>query len=445
VVRQRYLVSKATHDVELELELVGWNGARNKELRVAFPMNIEQKVTTGLTTVPASCLTTPDGKDHGLLGEYFRNPNVDGTPVFTRVDSNMAPYWDKASPGDGVPKDFFSVRWTGTIHVPETGDYVLGIVTDDKGRLYFGDNLVIDNWNPYELNVMKTFKTRMEKGKEYHIRIEFADIVEYAGMRFQRRRDADAADLKTNAAISYEIPFGAVEFNRDEVDFSRLPDNKESQFAPAMYGAMEKLPFREAVNWVNVSTGTYKGYGCLFASDMTVHLFEDQTSQPVQYPVVQHVLLSTRKSLAWDPEYWFDQKGDHTFRMALLFHDGNWRERYRDGIAFNYPLMSRVSQTPGGNAGHGLSSASGSFIQAVPANVVITSVKQSEDGKGTIVRFYESEGDRCTARFTLTRPIREAVRTDLLEYPASPLPLEPDGSIVVPVKPWEIVTMFLKH
>ena len=445
VVRHRYLISKATRDVELELELVGWNGARGKELRVAFPINIEHKSTTGLSTVPASCLTTPDGQSRGLLGEYFRNPNVDGTPVFTRVDTTMAPYWDKASPGEGVPKDFFSVRWTGTIHVPETGDYVLGIVTDDKGRLTFADTLVIDNWNPYELNVMKTFRARLEKGKEYRLRIEFADIVEYAGIRFQWRKEADASEQRTNASISYEIPFGAVDFNRDEVDFSRLPDNKESQFAPQLYGALENLPFREAVNWVNVSTGAYKGYGCLFASDMTVHLFEDQTSQPVSYPVVQHVLLSTRKSLAWDPEYWFEQKGDHTFRMAMLFHDGNWRQRYREGIAFNYPLMSHVSKAPGKNAGHGLPSPSGSFIQAMPSNIVITSIKQSEDGTGTIVRFYEAEGDQCTARFTMARPMREAVRTDLLEYATAPLPLGADGSFTIPVKPWEIVTMLIKQ
>lgn len=445
VLLQRYLVSKSTRDVELEVELVGWNGAKNKELRIAFPMNIEHKVAGALSTVPASCLKTPDGRSSGLLGEYFNNPDLNGNPVLTRVDENMAPYWDKSSPGDGVPMDFFSVRWTGTISVPETGEYVLGIVTDDKGKLYFEDSLVVDNWNPYELNVMKTFTTRMEKGREYNVRIEYADVVEYAGMRFQWRKEESATDAKINASISYEIPFGAVDYNRDEVDFSRLPDNRESQFNPLMYGAIDKLPFREALNWVNVSTGTYKGYGCLFASDMTVHVFEDQTSNPVKYPVVQHVLLSTRKSLAWDPEYWFDQKGNHKFRMALVFHDGNWRHRYQDGIAFNYPLMSFASKSAKRSAIHGVPPTNSSFIHAEPSNIVITSIKQSEDGNGTIVRFFEAESDQCTARFKLMKPIKEAFRTDLLEYAITRLPLEADGSLSIPVKPWEIVTMFIKN
>ncbi|MBK7258417.1 MAG: hypothetical protein IPI01_11575 [Ignavibacteriae bacterium] len=445
VARHRYSVSKATHDVDLELDLVGWNGTRAKEVRIAFPMNIERKITTGLITVPASCVTTPDGKSRGLLGEYFRNPNLDGEPVFTRVDTVMAPYWDKASPGEGVPKDFFSVRWTGTIHVQETGNYTLGIITDDKGRMYFEDELVVDNWNPYELNTMKTFSTKLEKGKEYRIRIDFADIVEYAGIRFQWRKEEDAADTKQTAAISYEIPFGAVEFSKDEADFSQLPDNKESQYYPNLYGGYEPIAFREALNWVNVSTGSYKGYGCLFASDMTLHIFEDQTSQPVHYPVVQHVLLSTRKSLAWDPEYYFEQKGDHTFRMSLMFHDGNWRMRYRDGIAFNNPLMSFVSATQESAGRRTLPSAGKGFLRAEPSNIVITSVKQSEDGTGTVVRFYEAEGDRCTARLTFSMTIREAIRTDLLEYPAGPLPVAPDGSVTLEVKPWEIVTLLIKR
>ena len=441
---QRYIVLKNSKDVELEVELIDWNGTKNKELRVAFPMNIEQKTEGGMTTVPASCLKTPDGKNSGLLGEYFDNPNLFGKPVFSQVDENMAPYWDKGSPGKGIPSDFFSVRWTGTISVPETGDYILGIITDDKGNLYFDDKLVVTNWNPYELNVMKTFKTRLEKGKEYKIKVEFADIVEYAGIRFQWKKDESTTEnTKDKAKISYEIPFGSVDYNKDEVDFSILPENSESQFNPQMYGAITKLPYREALNWVNVSTGSYKGYGCLFASDMTVHLFDDQTLNPVNYPIIQHVLLSTRKSLAWNPEYWFEQKGDHKYRMALYFHDGNWRMRYRDGIAFNYPLTTFVANER--SIATKATEENKSFVTATPSNIIITSTKQSEDSKGTIIRFYEAEGKKCNAHFNLLKPIKEAFKTNLIEYDPIALPLETDGSLSIPVKPWEIVTIMVKN
>jgi len=100
-----------------------------------------------------------------------------------------------------MKSDFFSIRWTGTITPPETGFYILGIVTDDRGRLYFEDKLKVDNWSPYQKNVMKTFRTRLEKGKEYKIRIEYADSLDYAGIRFQWKKDSGDDETTEDAAL----------------------------------------------------------------------------------------------------------------------------------------------------------------------------------------------------------------------------------------------------
>ena len=97
------------------------------------------------------------------------------------------------------------------------------------------------------------------------------------------------------------------------------------------------------INWIDASSPEYLGFGCLAASDCTVHLFADETNHPVDYPLLQHVLLSTRKSLAWNPDYWFTQPGDHHYRMALFPHAGGWRSSYREGFAFNYPLTAFVA------------------------------------------------------------------------------------------------------
>ncbi len=94
--------------------------------------------------------------------------------------------------------------------------------------------------------------------------------------------------------------------------------------------------------------------------------------------------------------------------------------------------------------GPGTVPMNGSLMQTEPPNIVVTSVKRSEDGKGTAVRFYEAEGNQCTAHFRFLKPVKEASRTDLLEYEMGTLPVEPDGSLSIPVKPWEIVTMMIK-
>ena len=127
------------------------------------------------------------------------------------------------------------------------------------------------------------------------------------------------------------------------MDFSLLPPDNDTQFTPAIYGGDHPLTFREAINWIDASSPDYQSKGCLAASDMTVHLFHDESANPVNYPLLQHVLLSVRKSLAWNPDYWFTQAGDHRYRMSLLPHGGSWRLRYRDAIGFNHQLIACVA------------------------------------------------------------------------------------------------------
>lgn len=180
-------------------------GIRNKlgnDVQIEYTKGVPALDQGGaLTTVPADFVTPPNGEGHGLKGDYFNNPDLKGKPVFSRIDSNMASYWDKNSPAEGVPADNFSVRWSGTITPPETGTYLLGIVTDDRGRFYFEDKLVVDNWSPCQLNVMKTFRAKMEKGKQYKIVIEYADSVDYAGIRFQWKRDDLDDELLTTPEL----------------------------------------------------------------------------------------------------------------------------------------------------------------------------------------------------------------------------------------------------
>lgn len=271
-----------------------------------------------------------------------------------------------------------------------------------------------------------------------------ADIVDWNGTHNRELRMAFPFNIDQRQ-VSYEIPFGAVDYLKDEVDVSQWKNNSESGYAQYMSGGKVQLPFREALNWTNVSStiiGQYhEAFGCLLASDITVHLFEDQTANPVSYPVMQEVLLSTRRSLAWNPDYWNEQKGDHHYRMALYFHEGNWRYRYHDGIAFNYPLTACVVKSE--NTKPSIEETQ-SFLSVAPSNLIVTTMKQSEDGKGTVVRFYEAEGKKCTATVKLGKAIKEAYKTNLIEYEPQKLTV-PDGSVRMDIRPWEIVTVMMKY
>jgi len=266
-----------------------------------------------------------------------------------------------------------------------------------------------------------------------------ADVLDWPGQRERELRIVFPMNLDKSARASYEIPFGTVEMGRDEIDYSYLPDNYECQFQPQFYGRND-LPFREAVNWVDVSSGSYQGNGCLFASDMTVHLFRDETADPVNYPLVQHVLLSTRESLAWNPLYWFTQPGNHSYRMALHPHDGNWRFAYKHAWPFNSPLMAFCGKGEQGKD-RSLLPLSAGLLSVEPENIIISAVKQAEDDKGLVVRFYEAEGRYTKAKIRGFKPFAKAFETDMLEYEPGEIAVEPDGSTALSTKPWEIKTV----
>jgi alpha-mannosidase len=268
------------------------------------------------------------------------------------------------------------------------------------------------------------------------------EINNWDGPQSRELRVAFPVNLPNEFRLSYEVPFGTVEMGKDEVDFSMLPPTAHCQFTPAIYGGDRPLPYREAINWIDTSSDHYQGFGCLAASDCTVHLFADQTDNAVAYPVLQHVLLSTRSSLAWNPAYWFTQEGSHSFRMALYPHSGGWRARYRDGIAFNFPLLAFVAS---GKENEGKSlPAPGEFLRLEPGNLIMTALKKSEDDNSLALRFYEAEGRFTRARVQLAQPISVAWQTNLIEDEPKPVPVTSQGVLELNIKPWEIVTLRLQ-
>ena len=63
-----------------------------------------------------------------------------------RTDARIDFRWTLNSPGRGIPFDWYSARWTGTIKVPDVGVSRIGVEGNDGYRLYLDDKLIIDNW-----------------------------------------------------------------------------------------------------------------------------------------------------------------------------------------------------------------------------------------------------------------------------------------------------------
>ena len=124
--------------------------------------------------VPSNFLShNMDGKTQpGLKAEYFNNVTLDGNPVVSRIDNSVDFGWTLFPPDPKVNLDFYSVKWTGFLKSPNSGNFKIGLDGDDGFRLYINDSLIIDNWKKQTYSTMLS-NYYFEKNKTYKIRIEF--------------------------------------------------------------------------------------------------------------------------------------------------------------------------------------------------------------------------------------------------------------------------------
>ncbi len=138
------------------------------------------------TAIPVSALTpdaplvippTPPGSGSGLLGSYFNNTTVSGTPALTRmeaVDFN----WGWSSPGTGVNQTNFSARWIGSVEAPVAGLYTFVATTDNGVRLWLDDvagSPVIDEWST-PVATSYSYTLALTAGQRLPIRMEYCQI-----------------------------------------------------------------------------------------------------------------------------------------------------------------------------------------------------------------------------------------------------------------------------
>ena len=123
---------------------------------VPVPSDPASTTCTGIKLdPPTQTLTvTAINSTTGLLGEYFnqRDNGVTQIPAAwpvtaTRVDSSVGFDWGNGAPGPtGIGADNFSVRWTGKVYPPASGDYTFYTRGDDGMRLWINGALVINAW-----------------------------------------------------------------------------------------------------------------------------------------------------------------------------------------------------------------------------------------------------------------------------------------------------------
>ena len=136
-----------------------------------------------------------DSPERGLRGEYFDNPDLAGKPKLVRTDAQIGFRWDRGSPtdnlmargeagpGQGVPNEHFSIRWSGQLLPPVSGRYRLEAAADDGFRLYVDGRRVLDHWSKADRMRADSVELELEAGRAYDLRLEYYDGERDAAVR----------------------------------------------------------------------------------------------------------------------------------------------------------------------------------------------------------------------------------------------------------------------
>ncbi len=152
-----------------------------------------------LVTAPAAA-AIPDALGGGFAGPgvegaYYANPDLQGTPSFTRRDLRIDFDWGEVRPVGGstaepyrsFPRDGFSVRWSGQVIPRFSEAYTFLGEADDGVRIrarasgQSNWSTLVDRWN--ESGAFESKPFTMRAGELYDIEVEYRELDQTAQCR----------------------------------------------------------------------------------------------------------------------------------------------------------------------------------------------------------------------------------------------------------------------
>jgi len=97
-------------------------------------------------------------------GEYYANPDLQGTPTLVRDDLAVSFNWGEGAPAPNLPADAFSARWTRSLYF-DAGDYRFALTVDDGARLWIDGQLLLDGWS---VGSVRTYQRDVTLSAGYH-------------------------------------------------------------------------------------------------------------------------------------------------------------------------------------------------------------------------------------------------------------------------------------
>ena len=209
-----------------------------------------------------------------------------------------------------------------------------------------------------------------------------------------------------NRNASCEIAHGAAEY---PTHYNTCYDQAKFEFC--------------AHKWADLSEG---GYGASIINDC-------KYGYNVHDNMMKITLL--RGPICPDP---MGDLGMHHFRYSFYPHAGTWRDAdtVRLGFEENVRLEGEfIGGTGGNDVGH-------TYAKLEGESVILDAVKPAQDGRGYIVRMYESETRHCTVKASFELDYSKVIECNLMECDEQEIDCE-NGEFTFKMKPHEVKTFRL--
>jgi beta-glucosidase len=116
------------------------------------------------TPIPVAALCADAAcSAQGLRAEFFDNPELAGAPIRTETGEVALAWSERRST---------SVRWTGNLTAPETGQYQFGFISNQGYRIWVDDQLIANDWSQRDAPAAAGGKIRLEAQRSYAIKLE---------------------------------------------------------------------------------------------------------------------------------------------------------------------------------------------------------------------------------------------------------------------------------
>ena len=259
-------------------------------------------------------------------------------------------------------------------------------------------------------------------------------LYNWTGEKSREYRMMLPINAEEDAQIAYEVPMGVAEVGKSEV-VGAVTDRPVYEgydehtgvyrSGPAYLDVCAEVHPREVQNFISAVGSEL---AVTLSSSVAVCDYIDPSLSTAPYPILQPILLASRKS-CHSKGNWYLQAGEHHYRFSIFSHAPNWREGRKPATAANHNLIAVVDAEALPDAALPVTQ---SFASISVENVMITAIKKAEDDESMVVRFVELEGQDTVATFQLNFPVQSAAQTNLIEEEPHDLELK-EGAVPVSI------------